>query len=212
MLRPSSIRLRRDVSADWAAKNPVLSPGEPGIELDSGKVKIGNGFSNWMELPYFINEDHIQLIIDNLSTTGIAGPAGDDAYEVAVTNGFVGTVTEWLLSLKGPKGDTGDQGPQGDAGADGGIGPKGDTGDQGPEGATGPAGPKGDTGDTGPAGPAGADSTVPGPQGPKGDTGDTGPQGPAGADGADYTGPTITVASSAPSSPAVGDIWIDTSA
>lgn len=28
-----------------------------------------------------------------------------DAYQVAVKNGFEGTVAEWLASLKGPKGD-----------------------------------------------------------------------------------------------------------
>jgi hypothetical protein len=55
---------------------------------------------------------------------------------------------------------------------------------------------------------------VPGPQGEqgiqgvKGDTGDTGPQG---IPGTNYTGPTITVSNAAPSSPAVGDVWIDTS-
>lgn len=76
---------------------------------------------------------------------------------------------------------------------------------QGLPGADGATGPKGDQGDQGLPGTDGA-------TGPKGDTGDTGPQGPAGADGIDYTGPTITVASSAPASPAIGDVWIDTSA
>lgn len=50
---------------------------------------------------------------------GPAGPAGDDgpsAYQVAVTNGFVGTEAEWLASLVGPQGEQGIQGP---AGADG---------------------------------------------------------------------------------------------
>jgi len=30
----------------------------------------------------------------------IPGPKGDSAYEIAVQNGFVGTETQWLLSLK----------------------------------------------------------------------------------------------------------------
>lgn len=29
------------------------------------------------------------------------GPAGDSAYQVAVANGFVGSVEQWLASLKG---------------------------------------------------------------------------------------------------------------
>lgn len=61
---------------------------------------------------------------------------GDSAYEVAVENGFVGTVAQWLASLIGLQGV------------------KGDTG------ATGPTGPKGDKGDTGATGPTGAPGVV----------------------------------------------------
>lgn len=43
----------------------------------------------------------------------IPGPAGDSAYQLALKNGFVGSVSEWLASLKGEKGDEGDQGPAG---------------------------------------------------------------------------------------------------
>ena len=108
---------------------------------------------------------------------GTNGTPGKSAYEVAVDNGYTGTVAQWLASLvgpagpQGPTGATGAQGSTGPAGADGAQGPQGDPGPQGvqgPAGATGPQGPKGDTGDTGPQGPAG----------PKGDTG---PQGPAGS-------------------------------
>jgi hypothetical protein len=114
--------------------------------------------------------------------TGATGPAGADgadgesAYELAVQEGFVGTLDAWLLSLKGKDGVDGAVGP---------AGPKGDTGATGPAGAdgavgaTGPAGPKGDTGATGATGPAGAVGAT-GPAGPKGDTGATGPAGAAG--------------------------------
>jgi hypothetical protein len=47
------------------------------------------------------------------------GPPGASAYEIAVANGFTGTITEWLASLIGAKGDTGDQGPQPPLGAAG---------------------------------------------------------------------------------------------
>jgi hypothetical protein len=55
-------------------------------------------------------------------TNGIDGNDGADgasAYEVAVTNGFVGTEAEWLISLigeQGPQGDIGPTGPQGETG------------------------------------------------------------------------------------------------
>lgn len=74
---------------------------------------------------------------------GEPGPKGASAYEIAVDNGFEGSETEWLASLKGEKGTDGRMG------VDGPPGPKGDPGPQGPTGATGPQG------DVGPAGPAG---------------------------------------------------------
>lgn len=60
---------------------------------------------------------------------GPAGPAGppgpsggengDSAYEIAVSNGFVGTEEEWLDSLVGPAGPTGPTGPTGPVGPEG---------------------------------------------------------------------------------------------
>ncbi|AWD89944.1 hypothetical protein G9362_16040 [Bacillus sp. EKM601B] len=59
---------------------------------------------------------------------------GKSAYDIAVDNGFSGTVEEWLASLKGEKGNTGATGAKGD---------KGDTGATGAKGATGAAGKDG---------------------------------------------------------------------
>lgn len=47
------IRLRRDSSTAWVATNPILSEGEPGYENDTGKFKIGDGLSTWLDLGYF---------------------------------------------------------------------------------------------------------------------------------------------------------------
>lgn len=88
------------------------------------------------------------------------GPPGASAYEIAVDNGFSGTVTEWLASLIGAKGDTGATGP---AGATGATGAKGDTGGQGPQGTQGLKGDTGAAGATGPQpslGAAGAGPTI----------------------------------------------------
>ena len=84
--------------------------------------------------------------IYNMSVTGEKGDPGASAYEIAVQNGFIGTETEWLASLKGEKGDQGEQGIQGE---------KGDTGSQGIQGIQGVQGPKGEKGDTGAKGEPG---------------------------------------------------------
>lgn len=80
---------------------------------------------------------------------GATGVPGKSAYEVAVEQGFTGTVTQWLASLVGPQGVQGIQGQTGSAGA------TGATGATGAAGATGTQGPKGDTGAQGPTGPQG---------------------------------------------------------
>lgn len=63
--------------------------------------------------------------------TGAQGPAGEagtdgkSAYELAVANGYSGTLTEWLASLKGEPGPTGPQGEKGNDGAAGAVGATG---------------------------------------------------------------------------------------
>lgn len=47
---------------------------------------------------------------------GDRGERGPSAYEVALAEGYVGTRTEWLASLVGPRGATGPQGDRGPAG------------------------------------------------------------------------------------------------
>jgi hypothetical protein len=49
----ATIQVRRDSSANWTAKNPVLAAGEWGLELDTTKLKIGNGTQDWQSLPYW---------------------------------------------------------------------------------------------------------------------------------------------------------------
>ena len=49
----SRIQLRRGKAAFWMDENPVLHPGEPGYEIDTGKLKIGDGQTHWRELAYF---------------------------------------------------------------------------------------------------------------------------------------------------------------
>lgn len=47
------IQLRRGKAAFWTDANPILRPGEPGFETDTGKIKIGDGKTFWRELEYF---------------------------------------------------------------------------------------------------------------------------------------------------------------
>ena len=49
-------QFKRGAAQRWIEVNPVLQQGEPGFEYDTGKLKIGDGFTPWMALPY-INQD-----------------------------------------------------------------------------------------------------------------------------------------------------------
>ena len=46
------IQLRRGGAQEWANANPTLAQGELGIELDTGRFKIGDGVSAWNTLRY----------------------------------------------------------------------------------------------------------------------------------------------------------------
>ena len=126
-------------------------------------------------------------------------PRGKSAYEVAVENGFSGTETEWLASLKGATGAPGADGKDGtdgktpyvgdngnwyigaddtgkpSRGVKGEKGEKGDTGAQGIQGEQGIQGVQGEKGDKGDKGSPGAkgDKGEPGAKGDKGDPGAT---------------------------------------
>lgn len=59
------IRFRRDTSATWTSVNPVLLDAEPGFESDTGKIKFGDGVTEWNDLEYFDNRLN-QAITTNL--------------------------------------------------------------------------------------------------------------------------------------------------
>lgn len=48
----TKLKIRRDNSTVWKHINPVLEQGEPAVELDTGKMKIGDGERPYVELPY----------------------------------------------------------------------------------------------------------------------------------------------------------------
>lgn len=52
----SRIQLRNDTAENWSAANPVLLKGEVGIEINTRKIKVGDGISTWENLKY-ISDD-----------------------------------------------------------------------------------------------------------------------------------------------------------
>lgn len=58
--------------ANWAALNPVLVNGEAGFEETTNNLKIGNGKSNWNQLPYFSSPGYWGSFWDLTSQTATA--------------------------------------------------------------------------------------------------------------------------------------------
>jgi hypothetical protein len=94
------LQLRRGTASQWSSTNPLLSEGELGLELDTGKFKVGNGTQNWNALVY---ASGIQGPTGPAGSNGIAGPTGANG-----SNGAAGPT--------GERGPTGIQGPAGDGG------------------------------------------------------------------------------------------------
>lgn len=45
-------QMRRGTAAQWTSANPTLADGEPGFERDTGRIKVGDGVTQWVGLPY----------------------------------------------------------------------------------------------------------------------------------------------------------------
>jgi len=55
--------LRGGTAAEWNEKNPILRAKEPGVETNTGKFKIGDGQTFWVDLPYYLNEDAVKIMV-----------------------------------------------------------------------------------------------------------------------------------------------------
>ena len=152
---------------------------------------------------------------------GEKGTDGKSAYQIAVEQGYQGSESDWLSSLKGDKGEKGNTGAKGNPGQDGAEGKsayaiavehgyedseekwllslkgeKGDAGERGEKGDTGLQGERGEKGETGQQGEQGpkGEKGDPGDRGLQGIPGEKGEKGDTGADGKDGFSPIAAVA------------------
>ena len=84
----TSFLLRRGTSSAWLSSNPILMYGEPGFEVDTYSLKIGDGQTPWIDLPYFggqfeLSADGESIIIDG-QTIAIEGYADAELGSVPV--------------------------------------------------------------------------------------------------------------------------------
>jgi hypothetical protein len=93
------ILFRRGTSTEWTSANPTLGAGEPGIETNTGKIKVGDGSTLWNVLPYAAGLESLRL---------------QDLSNVASTAPSTGQVLKWNGTAWAPAADeTGGEGADG---------------------------------------------------------------------------------------------------
>ena len=91
------IQLRNDLAATWYSKNPVLNKGEIGIEIDTRKMKVGDGTTTWNALSYMGADANDILAVINENR--------DNCTQIELTQGQ--TDADGLSTITSPKkGDT----------------------------------------------------------------------------------------------------------
>ena len=72
--------IRKDTSSNWLSVNPKLKLAEPAYEIDTGKLKIGNGIDFYEDLPYFTGENK------EFTVNGQVGElAGPNIYNIIIS-------------------------------------------------------------------------------------------------------------------------------
>ena len=93
----TTIQLRNDLAATWNSRNPILKKGEIGIEIDTRKMKVGDGTTVWNALSYMGADanDILSVINENRDT----------CTQIELTQGQ--TDADGLATITSPKkGDT----------------------------------------------------------------------------------------------------------
>lgn len=93
----TKIQLRNDLAATWNSRNPVLKKGEIGIEIDTRKMKVGDGTTTWNALSYMGADANDILAVINENR--------DTCTQIELTQGQ--TDADGLATITSPKkGDT----------------------------------------------------------------------------------------------------------
>lgn len=113
----SRFALRSDTLDNWQSKNPVLEDGEPSVVSNGSEtewLKIGDGLTDWNNLPYKLGPMGPQGVQGNKGEKGDKGdkgsdgltPEADQTYNPESTNAQSGiAVAEALANLPSGSGD-----------------------------------------------------------------------------------------------------------
>jgi hypothetical protein len=92
MPRGNLVQIRRGTKSQWVSANPILANGEMGFEIDTGRLKIGDGSLRWNNLNYIGTSENLIKVYNN---TGFSIQKGQAVY-------FTGYDTEYSVPLVSP--------------------------------------------------------------------------------------------------------------
>lgn len=70
----TTFQFKRGTAQRWIEVNPILKQGEPGFEYDTNKLKLGDGKSAWLDLPYITQDVNSDLVVvDNFQQLPVEG-------------------------------------------------------------------------------------------------------------------------------------------
>jgi hypothetical protein len=82
----------------WSGVNPVLAQGELGYEIDTNRVKIGDGLTAWTSLEYASNSPNEEF---HYGVSGIGIDFPNDEIRIAVTGIEHSQVNDWDDAVSG---------------------------------------------------------------------------------------------------------------
>lgn len=109
------LQFKRGTARAFEQANPVLLYGEPSYEKDTHKMKVGDGATDYKQLPYigdhsdakdgksayeiWLDQGHTGTVDDFLEW--LIGDPGASAYELWLSVGHEGTITDFLIDIQG---------------------------------------------------------------------------------------------------------------
>lgn len=105
MPRGNLVQIRRGTKSQWISSNPILANGEMGFEIDTGRLKIGDGSYNWNNLNYIGTSENLTKVYNNIGFSIQKGQAVyftgyDTEHSTPFVSPYVanGTISEQLYA------------------------------------------------------------------------------------------------------------------
>lgn len=103
MANNSATLLRNDTAANWASDNPTLLLGEMGVEIDTRKIKVGDGTTAWNSLSYVGTGASFAYGRFTLSADQTTNLASTNPVKFDTVQGSINSLSNYTITLEANK-------------------------------------------------------------------------------------------------------------